>query len=107
MITSADAVEPSHAIVAKSFKDFDKRLHWLLELINSHLAPPEGYEYEGHQDTPWALHPDGARELLRALFSKLRDNMADGDERRLIERRYGETSSELLEALIGDLYAGA
>ena len=102
-----DLVDDLMAVVARSFKDFDKRLDWLIELINGHLAPPEGYEYEGHQDTPWALHPDGAREMLRALFSKLRDNMADGEARRLIERRYGENVCKLLEAVIGDLYAGA
>ena len=102
-----DLVDDLMAVVAKSFKDFDKRLHWFLELINSHLAPPEGYEYEGETDDPWALHPDGAREMLRALFSKLRDDMADGDARRLIERRYGENARELLEKVIGDLYAGA
>ena len=102
-----DLVDDLMVVVARSFKDFDKRLHWLLELINSHLAPPEGYEYEGHQDTPWALHPDGAREMLRALFSKLRDTMADDEKRRLIVRRYGENACELLETVIGDLFTGA
>ena len=94
-------------VVARSFKDFDKRLHWLLELINSHLAPPEGYEYEGETDDPWALHPEGAREMLRALFSKLRDNMADDEKRHLIERRYGENACELMGTVIGNLYAEA
>ena len=45
--------------------------------------------------------------MLRALFSKLGDNMADVEKRRLIERRYGEYACELPEAVIGDLYAGA
>ena len=102
-----ELVDDLMVIVARSFKDFDKRLNWLLELINSHLAPPEGYEYEGHQDTPWALHPDGAREMLRALFTGLREKMADADNHRHMQRRYGENACELLEAVVGDLYAGA
>ena len=104
---ASELVDDLMVVVARSFKDFDRRFHWLLELINSHLAPVEGYEYEGETDSPWALHPDGAKEMLRALFSKLRDNMADGDERLLIERRYGENACELLETVIGDLFAGA
>ncbi len=47
-----ELVDDLMVVVARSFKDFDKRLNWLIELINSHLAPPEGYEYEGETDNP-------------------------------------------------------
>ncbi len=44
--------------------------------------------------------------MLRALFAKLKDTIEDGEKRGLIERRYGENACELLESVIGDLYAG-
>ncbi len=91
------------AAVATHFADFDERLHWLLELINNNLAPPEDCAFEGDAVDHWTLDEEQLRDLLRALFAEFREKLADEEGRRDVERRYGEEArksiGDVLQAL--------
>ncbi len=93
------------AAVATHFADFDKRLQWLLELINNNLAPPEDCAFEGDAVDHWTLDEEQLRDLLRALFAEFREKLADEEGRRDVERRYGEEACKSIDDVLQALDA--
>lgn len=57
--------------MAAHFSDFDKRLSWLIEIVNSHLPPPLPEESEALRGVFWSLTPPTAVLLLSALYEDL------------------------------------
>ncbi len=98
-----DLVDDLMAVVAWSFRDVDRRIQWLLNIINFNLAPPEDYPFEGEGIEKWTLKKTGLVEILRALFSDFRDKLANQDSYREMEQRYGQKASAAIRSLIESL----
>ena len=98
-----DLIDDLMVVIAWCFKDFDTRLRWLLDLINSNLAPPDEYTFEGEDVHAWFLTEAGLLELLRGLFSDFTDKLGGEDGRRRVEHRYGEKAFATLESVVRTL----
>ncbi|MEQ8194848.1 MAG: hypothetical protein RIB59_10200, partial [Rhodospirillales bacterium] len=98
-----DIVDDLMAVVAWSFRDTERRIQWLLNLINLNLAPPEDYPFEGPAIDTWTLKRSALIEMLRALFADFRDKLAGTDSRRQMERRYGQKACQAIQRLIENL----
>lgn len=95
-----DLVDDLMAVVAWSFRDVERRVQWLMNLINLNLAPPEDYVFEGTGIEKWTLQRTGLIDLLSALFSDFRDKLAQEDSSRDMENRYGQKSCAAIRQLI-------
>jgi len=91
------------AVVASHFADFEKRLEWLHELIDSHLAAADDYAFEGEAVKDWHFDTLSTIALLRALFSPFEAMLDDTDARQHIEERYGLNASRTIEDLVRHL----
>jgi len=58
-------VDDTLGAVAQTFTDFERRRAWVIDLIDSHLAPVESTSPEAH----WTLGQSGFSVLMRALFA--------------------------------------
>lgn len=87
------------AAVAGHFAQFDKRVQWLVSVINSHLGPrpPE----DGSM--VWAMGERKAIALLSALYKDLRRRLRD--DRIALEAEVGADGIAALTALHGALNA--
>jgi hypothetical protein len=101
--TPNELVNDAFAVIVPHFTNFEKRSHWLLDLINSHLAPPEDYAFEGASVKDWQMDDTGLHLLLNALFSDFRDNLSTPNGREAIVERYGLKASRALEDVIANL----
>ncbi|MBC8268873.1 MAG: hypothetical protein H8E36_09005 [Rhodospirillaceae bacterium] len=101
--TPNELVNDAFAAIVPHFANFDKRCHWLLDLINSHLAPPEDYAFEGPSVKDWQMDDATLQLLLNALFSNFRDNLATPEGREAIVERYGLKGSRALEDVLASL----
>lgn len=85
-------------LIAAGFKDFDKRLKWYLDLVNSNLTPAADDASAGEQ--AWSLSEPGLRRMLDALFGNLRKVMSlDKGRERMIKRHGRDTVAVALTAL--------
>lgn len=89
--------------VASHFVGFQKRCEWLYILIDGHLAPAEDYDFEGDAVYHWTPGDRDILELLRALFSRFRGQLADDDGRRRFDQRYGEKARHTLQAILANI----
>ena len=90
-------------VIASHFDDFHKRTEWLIELINSHLALPEDFAFEGEEVANWHMDEEGCLDLLRALFRPFEDRMSNDEGRRHIEHRYGHVAYKTVGNLLLEL----
>ena len=74
-------------ILASGFQDFDKRVKWYLDLVNSNLTPPADDASAGER--AWSLSEPGLRRMLDALFSNLRKVMSSEKGRERMIKRHG------------------
>lgn len=86
--------------------DVEKRVDWFRRLVNSHLAPPENYMFEGERAAIWTLDVQGSRRLMAALFARLRKRSDDPVERSKLEERHGKDALERLRRFHDGLMAG-
>lgn len=85
-------------LIAAGFKDFDKRLKWYLDLVNSNLTPAGDDASAGEK--AWSLSEPGLRRMLDALFGNLRKVMSsDKGRERMIKRHGRETVAVALTTL--------
>lgn len=98
-----DLVDDLMAVVAWSFRDTNRRIQWLVNLINLNLAPPEDYAFEGTGIENWSLNRTGLIEILRALFFDFRDKLSQDDSTREMEHRYGQKACMAIRRLIETL----
>lgn len=74
-------------VIASGFQDFDKRVKWYLDLVNSNLTPPADDASAGER--AWSLSEPGLRRMLDALFSNLRKVMSSEKGRERMIKRHG------------------
>lgn len=103
--TPNELVNDAFAVIAPHFANFEKRSHWLLDLINSHLAAAEDYAFEGPSVKDWQMDDAALRLLLNALFSQFRDNFSTPHGREMIVERYGLKASRAMEDVLANLGA--
>lgn len=100
---AVDLVNDIFVVIVHHFDDFDKRMHWFNDLINSHLAPVEDYAFEGDSITDWHLDEDGMQELMRALFSDFYSRLGEESGHQQLDERYGMKTRQSIEKLLADL----
>ena len=98
-----ELVNDAFAVIVPHFNNFDKRSQWLLDLINSHLASPEDYAFEGASVKDWQMDDAAMQLLLNSLFSNFRENLAIPEGREAIVNRYGLKASRALEDVLAHL----
>ncbi len=83
--------------IAPHFMELDKRMEWLLSVVNSNLTPPSAPHSPGAN---WSLSDQGLFLLLEALFEELFSTM-DSDMGRLrVTKRYGVDALDLVIELM-------
>lgn len=85
--------------MAVHFANPDKRAHWFMDLINSHLAAPET---DPQTDPNWVLSRPAYERLIDALFSDLMNAVGSPRAREAITKRFGpETCASVAEIMKG------
>ncbi len=85
--------------MAVHFANPDKRAHWFMDLINSHLAAPET---DPQTDPDWVLSRPAYERLIDALFSDLMNAVGSPRAREAITKRFGpETCASVAEIMKG------
>ncbi len=104
--TANELVNDAFAVVVPHFADFVKRSGWLINLINSHLAPWEDYSFEGDAVKDWQMNEVSLHLLLEALFHTFRERLATSNGREMIVQRYGIKASRALEDVLAKIETG-
>lgn len=81
--------------IAKHFTNIDKRMDWLLAIINSNMIPIE----EGRPSHNWVLKESAARKLLTHLFSDMRASLTNTGIRQLLIKQLGLETVEVLNVV--------
>lgn len=100
---ATDLLDDLMVVIAWGFKDIDKRLDWMLETINSNLAPPEDYAFEGNTVETWRLDRPGLITILHDLFIDFPEQLSNPELRRRFLQRYGEDACASVEAVLDNL----
>ncbi len=97
--TAQDAITVSldaQLLIAARFANYDRRMGWFIELVNSHLAQ----EATSEAERKWQLTEHGARRMLDALMSDLRKVLsAQKGRERLIKRHGADAVTDAISAL--------
>ncbi len=89
--------------MAPYFEDMERRARWFIELVNSHLPPPEieaGGEGGESAVAEWRLTDAAFAEFVRALFFDLGEALAGGPTREVLVDRLGPDTCDTLAALL-------
>jgi len=78
-------------------------MHWLDDLINSHLSPAEDYAFEGSAVADWQLQEDDLPELMKALFSDFYKRLSEDGGHHRLDERYGMKTRQSIEKLLTKL----
>lgn len=81
--------------IAQHFKDIDKRLDWMIAMVNSNLIPLE----EGRVSSGWSFTREAAEGMLRGLFHDLRSAMKNKAVRQRFSEELGNETVKLLETV--------
>lgn len=91
--------------IAPFFEQPDKRMAWMIDVINSHLVAPDPESMEGEDAEHWVIDEHGLREVLKLLFKALRDALANPASRAALAQRHGDAAvgdaSTVLDRLLG------
>jgi len=79
--------------LAQYFRDTEKRLQWLIAMINSQLIPIE----DGHKGAGWELTAPAAEKMLAAIFADLRRALGNEKARRTFTAKMGENAVAVLD----------
>lgn len=82
--------------VAQYFREFDKRMEWMLAMVNSNLIPPE----EGRFGDPWVFNIEAARRLLAGFFENLKFTLDSQIARQSIVKRLGTDEVSTLDEVV-------
>lgn len=86
--------------IAHSFDDIEMRAEWFVDMINSHLPPPDDKTTQTEAD--WVMTMDGFKQFFKALMSDLNDALESEGGRLLVTHRHGvDETIELVEMLQG------
>lgn len=83
--------------MALHFKNIEKRLQWMVAVINSNLIPA----VHGHAGEAWVFNEAAARKLLTLLFRDLRMALSKDHARKILAERLGADQIAVLENVIG------
>jgi len=81
--------------LAQHFKKSDKRIDWLLAMVNSNLIPLD----DGLPGSDWKFTRAGANQVLRAIFSSLKTTLDDKTIRAKIIKKLGQDAMDVLDAV--------
>ena len=104
--TPNELVNDTFAVIVPHFTNFEKRCHWLMDLINSHLALPDDYAFEGESVGAWQMDAKSMHLLLSALFARFREDLGTSEGREKIVQRYGIKASRAMEDVLANLDKG-
>jgi hypothetical protein len=79
--------------IAKYFANADKRLTWMIALINSNLIPPPEYQ----TGEPWKFEMEAAEKLLAGLFSDVRTALSHAPSRQTFVQHIGADTVSTLD----------
>jgi hypothetical protein len=92
--------------IAPYFEAPDKRMAWMIDVINSHLEPADSEDMEGEHAEHWVLDEHGLRLVLDHLFKGLRDALANPASRGALSQRHGDDAVEEAVRIL-DILRGA
>jgi len=104
--TPNELVNDAFAVIVPHFSDFEKRSKWLINLINTHLAPSDDYAFEGDTVSEWHMDEASLHLLLNSLFATFRERLATTAGREIVVQRYGIKASRALEDVLSSIEAG-
>lgn len=81
--------------IARNFKQVDKRLDWMISMINSNLIPADD-KWLGAE---WTFNPEAATKMLSALFVDLRSALKNPNARRKFADSLGEETLTILDGV--------
>ncbi len=73
--------------VAEHFEELDRRRHWMIGVIDTHMPPPRRAAVNGDSD-PWHFGPEQFGVLIDALYADLQRRLRSEQERASIYGRY-------------------
>lgn len=79
--------------IAQHFKDADKRLDWMVAMINSHLIPLE----DGKISSGWNFSREAAEAMLTELFHDLRTALKNAAARKKFATELGNETLKMLD----------
>lgn len=74
-------------LIAARFKQYDRRMEWFVNLVNSHLAPVVPGMSEAEQK--WELAEQGFRRMMDAMLADLRKVLSSEKGRERLIKRHG------------------
>jgi len=83
--------------IAQHFRQPDKRIDWLISMINSNMIP--GDEAQG--DVDWQFTRDAADRMLAAVFSDLRVALDNNATRQKIRATLGKDIVAVMDSVVG------
>ena len=84
--------------IAHSFDNIERRAEWFIDMVNSHLPPPD--DSTTQTEAEWAFSTEGFKPFFRTLMTDLNDALESEGGRLLITRRHGvEETVELVEMM--------
>ena len=79
--------------IARYFGDTEKRLRWMIALVNSNLIPPK----ETVSGTPWSLNQGAAEKMLEELFRDVGTALRNEPSRQAVAKQMGPETVETLD----------
>lgn len=89
--------------VALCFEDLDKRMDWMIDLINSNLARPDPNRGEGKFAAAWIMTPASFHALMNALMTPLRERLDAIETRTDLMMDYGKGTVDRVEQVLRTL----
>lgn len=83
--------------IAQHFAETDKRLNWMVAVINTNLLPID----ERVSSRPWVLSATAAEKVLNAFFRGLRGALGKDKAREKMSERLGTPTLALLDKVAG------
>lgn len=81
--------------IAKNFQQVDKRLQWMIAMLNSNLIPADD-RWHGAE---WTFSREAATKLLTSLFADLRAALKNPNARRRFSDSLGEETLTILDGV--------
>lgn len=93
----------SQALIAAQFIDYEKRVEWFINLINSHLAAPPDTASEGEQR--WTMSEAGFKRMMQGMLGNLQKMLSTEKGRERIAKRQGAETEAAARAALKKLFA--
>ncbi len=100
-----DLVNDLLFVIADHFTEVDKRLDWMLDMINSHLPPIEEFSEDNVDSVDLDFEKIELMLVLRAMFSDIEEKFSNAAGQKHLLDRYGQRDYTLMASVIGQLHA--